>query len=67
MTQGATESERQASGVPGGTADKPTEVPAKGWLQIAKRGWAEAKPTTSGLLRERVTGSVRRIGPGWWS
>src|SRR3954454_24642382 len=43
MTQGATQTEQKASGVPGGHADKPTEVPAKGWLQITKRGWAEAK------------------------
>ena len=32
-----------AHGVPGGDADKPTEIPAKGWLEIVKRGWAEAK------------------------
>lgn len=32
-----------AGGVPGGDAEKPTEIPAKGWLQIVKRGWAEAK------------------------
>lgn len=30
-------------GVPGGDAEKPTEIPAKGWLDIVKRGWAEAK------------------------
>lgn len=24
-------------------AEKPTEIPAKGWLAIVKRGWAEAK------------------------
>lgn len=29
-------------GVPGGDADKPTEIPAKGWFEIVKRGWAEA-------------------------
>ena len=29
--------------VPGGKADKPTEIPARGWLQVAKRGWKEAK------------------------
>ncbi len=28
--------------VPGSDADKPTEIPAKGWLQIVKRGWKEA-------------------------
>ena len=31
------------AGVPGEDAEKPTEIPAKGWLQIVKRGWAEAK------------------------
>jgi membrane protein len=30
-------------GVPGEQAEKPTEIPARGWLQVAKRGWAEAK------------------------
>ena len=33
----------RADGIPGGEADKPTEIPAKGWLAIVKRGWAEAK------------------------
>ena len=50
MTQGATQTEQQASRVPGGTAEKPTQVPAKGWLQIAKRGWAEAKTDNVPLL-----------------
>ncbi len=50
MPQGATQSEQKASGVPGGTADKPTQVPAKGWLQIAKRGWAEGKTDNISLL-----------------
>jgi len=50
MTQGATQTEQKASGVPGGTADKPTQVPAKGWVQIAKRGWAEAKTDNVPLL-----------------
>jgi membrane protein len=36
--------------VPGGQADKPTEIPAKGWLQVAKRGWAEAKADQVPLL-----------------
>ena len=35
---------------PGGDADKPTEIPAKGWLQIVKRGWAEAKTDQVPLL-----------------
>ena len=50
MPQGATQTANEASGVPGGTAEKPTEVPAKGWLQIAKRGWAEAKVDNVPLL-----------------
>ena len=29
--------------VPGGDAEKPTQIPAKGWLEIVKRGWAESK------------------------
>ena len=40
----------EARGVPGGTAEKPTQVPAKGWVQIAKRGWAEAKTDNVPLL-----------------
>ena len=50
MTPGATQTSTQADGVPGGTAEKPTEVPAKGWVQIAKRGWAEAKADNVPLL-----------------
>ncbi|CAA9307091.1 MAG: Ribonuclease BN [uncultured Friedmanniella sp.] len=50
MTSGATQTSTQADGVPGGNADKPTEVPAKGWVQIAKRGWAEAKADNVPLL-----------------
>jgi membrane protein len=50
MTQGATQAEAQASRVPGGTAKKPTEVPAKGWLQITKRGFKEAKVDQVPLL-----------------
>jgi membrane protein len=40
--------------VPGGTADKPSEVPAQGWKQIAKRGWAEAKDDQVPLLAAGV-------------
>jgi membrane protein len=50
MTQAAPQTEKQASGVPGGQAEKPTQVPAKGWVQIAKRGWAEAKVDNVPLL-----------------
>jgi membrane protein len=44
------EAERQASQVPGGDAQKPTEIPARGWLQIAKRGWKESKTDQVPLL-----------------
>ncbi len=40
--------------VPGGHADKPSEVPAKGWKQILKRGWAEAKVDQVPLLAAGV-------------
>ena len=38
------------AGVPGEDAEKPTEIPARGWLQIVKRGWAEAKVDQVPLL-----------------
>ena len=47
---GSGSGDAQAQGVPGGDADKPTEIPAKGWLQIVKRGWAEAKTDQVPLL-----------------
>ena len=40
----------QADSVPGSQADKPQEIPAKGWFQIAKRGWAEAKADNVPLM-----------------
>ena len=40
--------------VPGGKADKPTEIPARGWLQVAKRGWKEAKADNVQLLAAGV-------------
>ena len=36
--------------VPGSEADKPQEIPARGWVQIAKRGWAEAKADNVPLM-----------------
>jgi membrane protein len=33
----------QGGGVPGSDAERPTEIPPKGWFQVAKRGWKEAK------------------------
>ena len=40
--------------VPGGEADKPAEIPPKGWLQVVKRGWAEAKADQVPLLAAGV-------------
>jgi membrane protein len=40
----------EADPVPGSEADKPQEIPAKGWFQIAKRGWAEAKADNVPLM-----------------
>lgn len=35
---------------PGAQADKPTEIPARGWLQVVKRGWREASDDQVPLL-----------------
>jgi membrane protein len=40
--------------VPGGTAERPQEIPARGWLQVVKRGWAEAKEDQVPLLAAGV-------------
>jgi membrane protein len=40
--------------VPGGKAQRPTEIPARGWLQVAKRGWKEAKADQVPLLAAGV-------------
>ena len=40
--------------VPGGRAERPTEIPARGWLQVAKRGWKEAKTDQVPLLAAGV-------------
>jgi len=36
--------------VPGDKATKPTDIPARGWKQIVKRGWKEAKADQVPLL-----------------
>ncbi|HEX8511349.1 MAG TPA: YihY/virulence factor BrkB family protein [Propionibacteriaceae bacterium] len=46
--------ERAKADVPGADAEKPTEIPAKGWLQILKRGMAEAKSDQVPLLAAGV-------------
>ena len=40
----------QADRVPGEDAEKPQDIPARGWVQIAKRGWAEAKTDNVPLM-----------------
>lgn len=40
----------EADQVPGSEADKPQEIPAKGWFQIAKRGLAESKADNVPLM-----------------
>ena len=45
---------KNAGGVPGGDAERPTDIPAKGWLQILKRGMAEAKTDQVPLLAAGV-------------
>ena len=40
--------------VPGDKAARPTEIPARGWLQVAKRGWKEAKADQVPLLAAGV-------------
>lgn len=41
---------RSRADVPGKDADKPTEIPARGWFQIVKRAWKEAKADQVPLL-----------------
>lgn len=53
MTASTKESTREPA-VPGEDADKPQEIPAKGWFQIAKRGWKEAKADQVPLLAAGV-------------
>lgn len=44
----------QDAASPGSEAEAPQEVPAKGWLQIVKRGWKEAKIDQVPLLAAGV-------------
>ena len=43
-----------ADEVPGGDAEHPGQIPARGWRQIAKRGWKEAKADNVPLLAAGV-------------
>ena len=40
--------------VPGGKAERPTEIPVSGWKQIVTRGWREAKTDNVSLLAAGV-------------
>lgn len=40
--------------VPGAQADKPTEIPRRGWFQVLKRAWREAKTDQVPLLAAGV-------------
>jgi len=40
--------------VPGSHAEKPTEIPRKGWFQVVKRAWAETKKDQVPLLAAGV-------------
>jgi len=46
----STSTRQTGSDVPGQDADSPTDVPARGWLQIVKRAWKEAKTDQVPLL-----------------
>lgn len=54
MNEATTTSDRDrptaVEDVPGGDADRPGEIGRAGWVQIAKRGWAEAKTDQVPLL-----------------
>ncbi|ONI75804.1 ribonuclease BN [Kribbella sp. ALI-6-A] len=41
-------------GVPGAEADKPSEIPARGWWQVVRRAWKEAKDDQVPLLAAGV-------------
>lgn len=45
---------REQVEVPGGKAERPTEIPARGWIQVVKRGWKRAKVDQVPLLAAGV-------------
>jgi membrane protein len=49
-----TQDQKDQVDVPGGAAKQPTEIPPRGWLQVAKRGWKEAKADNVPLLAAGV-------------
>jgi len=50
----STQQKQQAAAVPGGEAERTAEIPARGWKQILKRGWKEAKADQVPLLSAGV-------------
>lgn len=47
-------SDQKVAEVPGEQATRPQEIPKRGWFQIAKRGWSEAKADQVPLLAAGV-------------
>ena len=45
---------RSAADVPGADADQPRDIPARGWLQIVRRSWKEAKADQVPLIAAGV-------------
>jgi membrane protein len=54
MTITTTQDQKRQVDVPGGEAKRPTEIPARGWVQVAKRGWKEAKADQVPLMAAGV-------------
>jgi membrane protein len=50
----AKHAETLAHSYPGADADQPKQIPAKGWLQVTKRAWKEAKTDQVPLLAAGV-------------
>lgn len=50
----ATQEATTSSAPPGSQADRPQDIPKRGWMQIVKRGWAEAKADQVPLLAAGV-------------
>lgn len=47
-------SEKRQQEVPGEQADRPQDIPRRGWMQIAKRGWKESQDDQVPLLAAGV-------------
>src|SRR5918998_5130480 len=50
MSHSDTRTKQGGDRPPGAEASRPQEIPKEGWLQIVKRGWAEAKADQVPLL-----------------